>query len=256
MDYYSWQKAGTPVAPYTKTSPNISEWLKYMLLTFGGVNLGTYVYRLVRDGFVWSSHAWGAAWDWGYTLASGVVDRALALRGIEFLIAHHEVLGVQMIVDEAYNRTWKCWRDELGGPGWKAGLITTGGNWLHVETTKDAWPLSTSVASRLAPIPAPIPPVTPPTTEEDTMRLIQPFNDIAVLIEDGLECTWAQDGNVVAALIKAGIVQPEVTVVDRIGLKGLVLVGPAPTDAAYAGAPPDRPGRTKATDFAGHRPNG
>lgn len=113
------------------------------------------------------------------------------------------------------------------------------------------------VAAALAPpTPDPVPPTPTPTPNEDTMQLIQPHGDIAVLIQSGLECTWAASGDVAAALIAAKIVAPEVSVIQRIGLKGLVLVGPAPTAAAYAGAPPDRPGRTSPSDFAGHRPNG
>lgn len=252
MKYHNWQSHGAdPGEPYNKKSPNLLALLAYLVAAFGGVSLGLYVVRFVRGGKVWSTHAYGAALDWGYG-----TDRAMALKAIDFMIANHEALGVQMIVDEDYDRTWKCWRTELNGPGWKAGKVTGGGNWLHIETTPDKWADKTPIAGRLQPTPppTPTPPTepTPPSTEDDTMRLIQPFDDIAVLIQDGLSCTWAQDGNVAAALVAAKLVPAEVTVIERIGLKGLVLVGPAPTEAAYAGA--KRPGRTVSTDFAAHRP--
>lgn len=248
MLYHSWQQS-PPVgtAPYTKASPNLKALLTYLLANFGGQNLGIYVVRPITGGTSPSSHSFGAALDWGYG-----TERLAALRAIDFMIEYHELLGVQMIVDEAYARTWKCSRPEFGGgPGWKSGVIKGGGSWLHIETHPDSWSNATPIAERIAP--APIPP-TPTNPEEDTMRLIQPFGDVAVLIQADLECTWASNGNVVAALVAAGLVPAEVTVVDRIGLKGLVLVGPAPTDAAYVGARPDRPGRTKPSDFAAWRP--
>ncbi len=257
MQFVSWQNSGLrPGPPYNYESPNVRANLDYALAEFGGYNLGVYFVRPITGGSDWSTHAYAAANDWGYLIDRNDwrkgENRAMALAYINFLIANHEVLGVQMIVDEAYARTWKCSRPEFGGgPGWKSGVIKGGGSWLHIETHPDSWSNATPIAERIAP--APIPP-TPTNPEEDTMRLIQPFGDVAVLIQADLECTWASNGNVVAALVAAGLVPAEVTVVDRIGLKGLVLVGPAPTDAAYVGARPDRPGRTKPSDFAAWRP--
>jgi len=149
MIFYYWQGGLQPGAPYDKRSPNISAWLLYILARFGGVNLGSYMVR-PRTGTTnsWSTHAFGAAWDWGYSV-NGVPDNAKRLAVIDFLITNHVKLGVQMIVDEAYDRTWKCYRLELGGPGWKDGAID-GGYWLHIETNPDSWFNATPVAERLA----------------------------------------------------------------------------------------------------------
>ena len=86
-------------------------------------------------------------------------------------------------------------------------------------------------------------------------RLIQPANDAAVFLLDGLTASWVRDGNVLADLLSAGIVPASgATTVTRRTLSAFVLVGPAPTPEAYVGA--TQPGRTVAADFAGHRPNG
>lgn len=175
MKYYRWQEAGTPHAPYTKASPNLMELWFYLKRNNWGSFLGCYVYRVVTGGTLWSTHAWGAALDWGYGK-----DRARALAVIDFLILNHVKLGVQMIVDEAYDRTWKCWRDESNGPGWKDGNVTGGGTWLHIETDPDNWSNPFPIEWRLTapPIPpTPPQPTYPPSVEiplEDNMKLIEP----------------------------------------------------------------------------------
>ena len=242
LQYHYWQ-ADTPGPPYNRASPNLMSLLHFLLAFFGGSMLGCYVVRRQRSnsgyGTKWSTHAFGAALDWGYT------DRKMALRVIDWLIANYEVLGVQMIVDEGYGRTWLC--DRGGVPGWKAG--GNGGNWLHLETTPDRWADATPVADRLTPAPA------PPKEDEEMLSRIRVNDDIAELLLDGSEVTWIPDGNVAAALAAVpGVVTPGVVVVGRLFLKALILNGGAPTTAAYATADAAHPGRTVAGDFASHRP--
>lgn len=108
------------------------------------------------------------------------------------------------------------------------------------------------LARRYAGVPAPIPQPLP--LEDDMPRLIQPANDPAVFLLDGLQCSWVRDANVLADLLSAGIVPAtKAARVTRRSLSAFVLVGPAP---AYTTHPPSEPERTKPTDFAGHRPNG
>lgn len=247
MDYVSWQNMGTPYSPYTGASPNVKLIMTELIRKFGGANWGIYVYRAVRGGTSWSTHAWGGAGDWAYQ-----TDAAARLAAINWLIEYHIALHVQMIVDENNNRTWKCWRDELNGPGWKPGVITTGGPWLHFETTPNGWGDTQPIANRpgmtAAPTPQPIPPINP--MEDDMLRLIQPTTDAAIFLLDGLICTWVQNGNVYNAL--SSLVAPGGAVqLDRLALKALELHGPAPI---YSGTPANQPGRTVPADFAVHRP--
>lgn len=172
MLYHNWQKHGTPPGPpFDAPAPNLLALLTYARANFGGSNLGIYVVRPITGGTSWSTHAYGAANDWGYT------DYRAALLYIDFLIAHHEALHVQMIIDENHDRTWKCWRDELGGPGWKTGTGVHG-SWLHIETSPEGWADNTPITDRLTPTPAPAPvPVPVPTPEDEddmtTARLWQ-----------------------------------------------------------------------------------
>ena len=255
LPYFNWQNPAlspaTPPAPAVlgKNSPNIEQILAFLKANWGGANLGIYALRAVSGGTAWSSHAFRAANDWGY----GSNEARLA--AINFLVTNHEVLKVQMVIDEGFNRIWKSYRVELEGPGWKY-ITIRGGSWLHYETTLDGWPLATPVATRLAPPPIPAPvPVPQPTPiplpmEEDMPRLIQPFDDSAVMLLDGLTCTWVADGNVAASLFEAGIVPDAVTVVKRNALKAFELVGSPPQ---YPAGRIYRPGRTVLADFASHR---
>lgn len=216
MRYHNWQKHPTPPGPpYTKKSPNLVLLCAYLVAVFGGSNLGIYVVRVVIGGVRWSTHAYGAALDWGYGK-----DRAMALRVIDFLIANHEKLGVQMIVDEAFDRTWKCWRDELGGPGWKDGAIN-GGTWLHIETTPAEWANSTPITQRLTPTPTP----TPTPIEDDDMPTLNP----PVRIYDSRKAGGALQANEVREIpIFAHAVRAVITVVAPAADGWLTAWGPNP----------------------------
>jgi len=238
MQYYNWQRSGlTPGAPYNKTSPNIAQLRAYLLANYGGMNLGTYGVRPVTGGTQWSTHAFGGALDWGYHV-DGRTDYKSALEAIDFMIEHHEVLGVQMIVDEGHNRTWKCYRPELGGPGWKSSVIK-GGSWLHIETTRDMWPLATPIASRL-PVVKPDPPeVTTPTPEAPTVgkRFKADDGDVAEFCVVGGIAKWIKDPAHRNFLRFAGQLDNEpANLIARADLKKFSLVGPQPVyPAGYTG---------------------
>ncbi len=65
--FKSWQKMGAPAAPHNVKSPNLVQLVAYARRTWGLVNLGIYNHRPIRGGTSWSSHAFGAAADLGYT---------------------------------------------------------------------------------------------------------------------------------------------------------------------------------------------
>jgi len=179
LPVYNWQDPSlspyTPPAPAKANtrSPNMLAILRHLLDNFGGNNLGILNVRPQTAGTRWSSHAFGAALDWGFIdYTTGKPNQVMRLAVIDFLIAHHEALGVQMIIDEGFNRTWKSYRADQNGPGWKVGTGVWG-SWLHIETTLTMWANSTPVADRLTPPP----PITPPPPMEDddmsTARLWQ-----------------------------------------------------------------------------------
>lgn len=147
MRWYDWQRSGLqPGAPYDRCSPNLTLISTHVRQTFGGANLGCYQVRPVRNGKVWSSHAFGAATDVGIGERhggpgiSGAEDRVLP-----WLTSNWERLGVQQI--HAYwrttNRIWRCDR------GWYNGNPGKGQDWIHIEVSNESWWWDTPIAARL-----------------------------------------------------------------------------------------------------------
>lgn len=143
MTNYNWQKPlKTDYVKYRKASPNLVNIKEYLVKHYGGSSVGIYNRRPIRGGTVPSSHTFGAALDWRYG------NRREALKAMEFIIANHEKLGVQMIVDYVGLRVWKA------GRGWKKqkpnshGMGQAWAKWIHIETTKKAWAVKTPVEVR------------------------------------------------------------------------------------------------------------
>ncbi len=216
MIYFNWQKSGLePGPPYHYQSPNVRALLDFALVEFGGYSLGIGNVRPITGGSDWSTHAFFAANDWGYLNdrndARKGENRAMALAYIAFLIQHHEVLGVQMIVDEAYDRTWKV------GRGWKDGEVSGGGSWLHIETHPDFWDVDTPIAERLRP-------TAPPTPPKD--------NDMATILDykepgtpgwtafsyDGIHLAHVINGNAVAVQERSGAGRVRVNYEEMYGI--------------------------------------
>jgi len=140
--FKSWQKAGAPAAPHNVKSPNLVQLVAYARRTWGLVNLGIYSHRPIRGGTAWSSHAFGAAADLGYT------DRhALDTTVLPFLIANSHELGIQRIHDYQRKRYWEA------GRGWVAKSPGEGMAWIHVETHVDDWANDTPIETRLSTAP-------------------------------------------------------------------------------------------------------
>jgi hypothetical protein len=96
-------------------------------------NLGSWVVRDVRGkpGIV-SNHAKGVAVDLSYQWQSaknqGRQDgRKVSLAYIIKLLENADTLGIQLVIDYALNRSWKCSRGT-----WIAGTFESG-NWWHIE---------------------------------------------------------------------------------------------------------------------------
>lgn len=144
MTFHSWQNAGTPAAPYTTASPNMLALRDHLLEVWGGQFLGCYNPRPIRGGQAWSSHAFGAAIDWGYGERHDGPGRTATLEQVvPWLIDNHALLGVQAIHDYGGRRYW---RSHVGWvmrpPG--QGLSDS----LHIETTLEAWADKTPVTDR------------------------------------------------------------------------------------------------------------
>lgn len=147
-DFYDWQKAGKLQAfKYRKNSPNLEAIKDEVLKRFGGTNKGLFCRRTIRGGTDPSSHAFGAAWDWGYP------SRKVATDVMNWLVANSQEFGVQAIHDYVGCRIWRSKR--VGGKaGWKkqkpdsVGMGQAWAKWLHIETTKTLWANKTPIANR------------------------------------------------------------------------------------------------------------
>ena len=83
--FLSWQNGRQPGTPYTYCSPSLKSIANYCIDRWHLTNLGCYGVRPIRGGTAWSSHAFGAAVDLGYT------DRTVLEQQIfPFLIANSE----------------------------------------------------------------------------------------------------------------------------------------------------------------------
>ena len=96
-------------------------------------NVGSWVVRDVRGkpGIV-SNHAKGVAVDLSYQWQSakkrGRQDgRKVSLAYIIKLLENADTLGIQLVIDYALNRSWKCSRGT-----WIAGTFESG-SWWHIE---------------------------------------------------------------------------------------------------------------------------
>lgn len=137
--YRSWQKAGDPGAAHAKASPNLQAVAAYAMDRWGLRSLGIYNRRPVRGGTAWSSHAFGAALDLGYTDQTVLEDNILP-----WLIAHSEELGIQRIHHYRKKQYWEANR------GWVKRSPGQGDAWIHLETHPDRWNDATPVAERLS----------------------------------------------------------------------------------------------------------
>jgi len=150
MTYTNWHDGRKPGAPWNAASPNLKAIYDYCHARWGLANLGCYGVRPIRGGTRWSAHAFGAAWDMGYR--NGPSRDTIVNEVIPFLESNADRLGIQRIHDYMAKRYWQS------GKGWINRPPGDGYDWLHIETTAEAWADGRSVEERLGePAPAPAP---------------------------------------------------------------------------------------------------
>jgi hypothetical protein len=155
--YTNWHDGRKPGAPWNGASPNLRAVLAYCKTRWGLVDLGCYGVRPIRGGTKWSAHAFGAAQDMGYR--NGPSRDVIETEVIPFLEQHAAQLGLQRIHDYWAKRYWQA------GKGWIGRPPGNGHDWLHIETTQEAWSDGRSVEERIggaAPAPAPAPALAAP----------------------------------------------------------------------------------------------
>lgn len=112
-----------------------SEWARQATVRSDGSlwNNGTFVVRDVRGkpGII-SNHARGLAMDLSYRWQAqknlGRQDgRKVSLAFIVKLLDNADALGIQLLIDYALRRSWKCDRGT-----WQAGNFEEG-DWYHIE---------------------------------------------------------------------------------------------------------------------------
>jgi hypothetical protein len=178
--FLSWQNGRQPGTPYTYCSPSLKKIGDYCIDRWKLTNLGCYAKRPIRGGTSWSSHAFGAAIDLGYT------DRTVLEREIlPFLIANSEQLGIQRIHDYIEKRYWQA------GKGW---ILRPPGNsigaWIHVETYWANWDDGRTVGERVDSVPAPDTPPPPypgkPLKEGATGPNVKLIQEVVGAKQDGI----------------------------------------------------------------------
>jgi hypothetical protein len=139
--YTNWHDGRKPGAPWNGASPNLRAVLAYCKARWGLVDLGCYGVRPIRGGTRWSAHAFGAAQDMGYR--NGPSREVIETEVIPFLEEHAPQLGLQRIHDYMAKRYWQA------GKGWIGRPPGNGHDWLHIETTAEAWDDGRSVEERI-----------------------------------------------------------------------------------------------------------
>lgn len=162
-EFYNWQrsKLDPREAPWNRCSPALVAIQKYLNTRWGGKNLGCHNDRNIKDGNVWSSHAFGAALDWRYS-DPGPGRKAMLNEVIPFLIGFSKELGIQAIHDYVGCRIWRANRSDDAQGGWKVQpkegqMGQSWAVWLHIEVNKNQWADGRSVEEKIG-NPGPKPP--------------------------------------------------------------------------------------------------
>lgn len=178
LEYYDWQDGRQPGKPYTRCSPNLQAVTEEVGKRFGGWSLGCYGLRPIRGGVAWSSHSFGAAIDWR-------IDNATQRNAaIAWIIANHEMLGIQSIHDYVNSRIWHS--DRLA---WKTqpknttnGMGQSWAKWLHLETNPARWADGRSIWERSSTPPSTPDPAPGPDTPPGTPSMRKGATDATTVV--------------------------------------------------------------------------
>jgi hypothetical protein len=152
--FTNWQDGRQPGPPFNSCSPNLVALNAYIDKRWGGMDLGCYGVRAVRDGEKWSDHAFGAGRDRRYENPGP--GRAVLLDEIlPFLIDNSDELGIQAIHDYKGGSIWRSTRYDGKGAYWKdqprsGAMGASWAGWIHIAVHADAWFDGRSVEDKLA----------------------------------------------------------------------------------------------------------
>jgi Putative peptidoglycan binding domain len=151
---------GAGTTPSKGPTPGIENWKHYVLGRWpGGIDLGSFGVRNMRNSSKLSVHAVGRAWDWRY--ADPGPGRAAADEAIAYALDHHEALGIQAVHDYVNCTIWRSSRAGMG-PAWKRQKPSSDmgqgwAKWLHWEVHPDAALHTATVEQIIAGTPQPKP---------------------------------------------------------------------------------------------------
>jgi hypothetical protein len=151
---------GAGDTPSTGPTPGIETWKHYVLGRWpGGMDLGSFGVRNMRNSQKLSVHAVGRAWDWRY--ADPGPGRSAADAAIAFALDHHEALGIQAVHDYVNCTIWRSSRAGTG-PGWKrqkpsSDMGQAWAKWLHWEVHPEAGLHTATVEQIIGSAPQPTP---------------------------------------------------------------------------------------------------
>ena len=144
MPVHTRQRQETKIKPYTVNAAPVVKgplqgmdtWITRAIKHSDGClwNNGSWILRDVKGkpGTI-SNHAKGVAVDLSYRMVANQPGKAIyqgrkrSLAYIIKLLENADTLGIELVIDYALNRSWKCDRGT-----WKAGNFTAG-DWWHVE---------------------------------------------------------------------------------------------------------------------------
>jgi len=127
--FQSWNRGLEPGAPYDGASPNLQALATYCHARWKLKSLGIYNRRPVRERH------------------GGPGIAVLEAEILPWLIANSAELGIQRIHHYQRTRYWEA------GRGWVEKSPGQGHDWIHVETTQEAWADASPVRERLVEAP-------------------------------------------------------------------------------------------------------
>lgn len=161
--FFNWQTSGLDwdAPPYEACAPNGLLVLGMLVTRHGGKNLGCHHDRSIVNGAAPSTHAYGAAFDWGYDRSdhNGPGRQVLLDVIIPDLINNSAEYGIDAIHDYLGDRIWRAgrtddiadahtlwWRKQNGSGGQMGRDWAT---WIHVETHRDQFGDTRPIDDRL-----------------------------------------------------------------------------------------------------------